>query len=73
MKRRVMPSLILAFAVAASLLADPGSPRVITLWSLFTGGDGEFFDAMVSTFNSSQKAISLLIHYKSIQRMKSDN
>ena len=27
-------------------------PIEITFWSLFTGGDGEFFDAMVDEFKS---------------------
>jgi multiple sugar transport system substrate-binding protein len=32
-------------------------PLEITFWSLFTGGDGEFFDAMVKEFNASQNEI----------------
>jgi multiple sugar transport system substrate-binding protein len=32
-------------------------PMEITFWSLFTGGDGEFFDAMVNEFNASQDKI----------------
>ena len=32
-------------------------PIEITFWSLFTGGDGEFFDAMVDAFNASQNEI----------------
>ncbi len=34
-----------------------GKPKEITFWSLFTGGDGEFFDAMVAAFNASQNEI----------------
>ena len=32
-------------------------PIEITFWSLFTGGDGEFFDAMINEFNASQDEI----------------
>jgi multiple sugar transport system substrate-binding protein len=32
-------------------------PVEITFWSLFTGGDGDYFDAMVKAFNESQTEI----------------
>ena len=32
-------------------------PIEVTFWSLFTGGDGEFFDAMVDEFNRTHTDI----------------
>lgn len=37
--------------------SDKEGPVEITFWSLFTGGDGEFFDAMVDEFNNSQDEV----------------
>ena len=34
-------------------------PIELKFWSLFTGGDGEFFDAMIEEFNSSQDEIHM--------------
>lgn len=44
------------FAQAAPEQKQAG-PVEITFWSLFTGGDGEFFDAMIKEFNASQSEI----------------
>ena len=45
------------FAQAAPEQKKAEGPIEITFWSLFTGGDGEFFDAMVKQFNASQDKI----------------
>ena len=37
--------------------AEKEGPIEITFWSLFTGGDGEFFDAMVEEFNRTHDDI----------------
>jgi multiple sugar transport system substrate-binding protein len=65
MKKSV--SLLLVLALAMGLVFGQGTkeaapaaqagPVELTFWSLFTGGDGEFFDAMVDEFNKSQKEI----------------
>lgn len=66
MKKKLMVAL--AVLLAASGLFAQGSkeqgqsqkasgPVEITFWSLFTGGDGEFFDAMVDEFNKSQNEV----------------
>lgn len=34
-------------------------PVELTFWSLFTGGDGEFFDAMIDEFNKSQNEVHM--------------
>lgn len=34
-------------------------PEVISFWSLFTGGDGDYFDAMVDEFNATHSDIQL--------------
>jgi multiple sugar transport system substrate-binding protein len=46
--------------VAAALLATTAlsaKPREVKFWTLFTGGDGEFFDAMVKAYNASQSDV----------------
>ena len=50
------------FTISASGEQDSGAmekegPIEITFWSLFTGGDGEFFDAMVDEFNRTHDDI----------------
>lgn len=64
MKRKVgiilLASLLtmgMLFAQGAKEPAASSGPTVLTFWSLFTGGDGEFFDAMVDEFNRSQSDI----------------
>ena len=37
--------------------AKAGGPIEVSFWSLFTGGDGEFFDAMVKEFNRTHPDI----------------
>lgn len=39
------------------LAAAVAKPVEVTFWSLFTGGDGEFFDAMVKEFNRTHADI----------------
>ncbi len=64
MKRKVGFILIVSMLAMGMLFAqgsrEPAAtsgPVEITFWSLFTGGDGEFFDAMVDEFNASQSDI----------------
>ncbi|MFA6689554.1 MAG: ABC transporter substrate-binding protein [Sphaerochaetaceae bacterium] len=52
----VFLSMGLLFAQGAKEPASSG-PVEITFWSLFTGGDGEFFDAMVKEYNESQNKV----------------
>jgi len=47
----------LMFAQGASEAKKTEGPIELTFWSLFTGGDGEFFDAMIDEFNASQNEI----------------
>ena len=51
--------LVLALGLILMALMTVGAqkPIEISFWSLFTGGDGEFFDAMVKAFNESQNEI----------------
>ena len=46
-----------AFSVPSVHAAE--KPVVLTFWSLFTGGDGEFFNAMIAEFNRTHKDIQL--------------
>ena len=62
MKRVLVVAMVmLCFAgmsVSAAGTKEGGTkPKEIGFWSLFTGGDGEFFDAMIKAFNSSQQEI----------------
>ena len=47
---------VLSFASGAQEPKEEG-PIHINFWSLFTGGDGEFFDAMVQEFNRTHPDI----------------
>ena len=47
----------MAFAQGAKETTAKTGPIELTFWSLFTGGDGEFFDAMIEAFNNSQDEI----------------
>jgi len=49
--------VILLFSSLTLNAQSAKKPIEITFWSLFTGGDGEFFDAMVKAFNASQSEI----------------
>lgn len=55
----VLLTLSMVFAGGSSEKAASSTDGRIelTFWSLFTGGDGEFFDAMIEEFNSSQDEI----------------
>lgn len=62
MKKLTLISVVLLtaamlFASGAKEPAAEGGPIELTFWSLFTGGDGEFFDAMIEEFNNSQDEI----------------
>ncbi|QQO09069.1 ABC transporter substrate-binding protein [Breznakiella homolactica] len=65
LKRSLFAALILTVFCAAPLLAGggqdkatgAGGPVEVSFWSLFTGGDGEFFDAMVAEFNRTHPDI----------------
>jgi multiple sugar transport system substrate-binding protein len=57
-KLSVLAVAILLLVTGMSLSAQSAQkPMEITFWSLFTGGDGDFFDAMVKAFNASQNEI----------------
>lgn len=65
-KGKMLIVALIMLASMASLIASPqaeapaaSSPRVVTFWSLFTGGDGEFFDAIIEAFNASHTDIQL--------------
>lgn len=45
------------FAAGAKEEAKSSEKIELTFWSPFTGGDGEFFDAMIEAFNNSQDEI----------------
>ncbi|WP_320128973.1 ABC transporter substrate-binding protein [uncultured Sphaerochaeta sp.] len=47
----------LLFAQATQEEPKKEGPIELTFWSLFTGGDGEYFDAMIQEFNASQDKI----------------
>jgi multiple sugar transport system substrate-binding protein len=61
MKKMKIVALVVALALTGvmTVSAAPKStkPVEIKFWSLFTGGDGEFFDAMVAEFNKQHKDI----------------
>lgn len=58
-----MVALLLAgamlFASAAPETQETEGPIELKFWSLFTGGDGEFFNAMIDNFNASQDEIHM--------------
>lgn len=63
MKKRILLTVLVALLASTLMFAQgvtekkADGPIEITFWSLFTGGDGEFFDAMVDAFNASQSEI----------------
>jgi len=59
MRKEIMFLLTaLSFIVPAALEAqNTATAKTVTFWTPFSGGDGEYFDAMVSVFNSSQKEL----------------
>ena len=63
-KRTVIAILLIALITVPALWAAGAKeeskqegPIEVTFWSLFTGGDGEFFDAMVDEFNRTHTDI----------------
>ncbi|MBQ2049225.1 MAG: extracellular solute-binding protein, partial [Spirochaetales bacterium] len=65
MKIKKLFVLLLALLCMTSLFAQAATetktsgPRIVTFWSLFTGGDGEFFDAIIDEFNKTHTDIQL--------------
>ena len=66
MRKRLIA--IIALVVAGAMLfasaapeksAGKEGPIELKFWSLFTGGDGEFFNAMIDEFNASQDEIHM--------------
>lgn len=57
MKHRILVLLAAFILLAGMTLGAQGQKIEISFWSLFTGGDGAFFDAMVKEFNESQNEI----------------
>ena len=63
-KRKIIAILLIALITVPALWAAGAKeeskqegPIEVTFWSLFTGGDGEFFDAMVDEFNRTHTDI----------------
>lgn len=61
--KKCLTMLFVALMLSCALFAK-GAPEQkaegpvdLKFWSLFTGGDGEFFDAMIDAFNASQDKI----------------
>lgn len=52
-------SMVMLFAQGKTEEASSGKIE-LKFWSLFTGGDGEFFDAMIQEFNASQDEIVMV-------------
>ncbi|MFA6864540.1 MAG: ABC transporter substrate-binding protein [Sphaerochaetaceae bacterium] len=67
MKLKKMLALLLLLIASTGLIFAQGAaetttqkgPTVVTFWSLFTGGDGEFFDAMIDEFNATHTDIQM--------------
>lgn len=57
MKQRKLALLAVFMLLAGMALGAQTQKIEINFWSLFTGGDGAFFDAMVKEFNESQNEI----------------
>ena len=60
--KRTLIVVMVVFVVSGMASFAGGSkegtkPQEVGFWTLFTGGDGDFFDAMVKAFNSSQQDI----------------
>lgn len=66
MKKRIVFVFVLLltigilFAQPAQETSSSEKPVELTFWSLFTGGDGEFFDAMIKEFNESQNEVKMV-------------
>jgi len=61
MRSRVFVATVILSLAVLMAGAQTGSsavkPREVKFWSLFTGGDGDFFDAMVKAYNASQNEV----------------
>ena len=57
MKHRFTILLAVLILLTGVTLGAQAQKIEINFWSLFTGGDGEFFDGMVKEFNASQNEI----------------
>ena len=55
----VLGSMMIFASPAKEKSAEAGGPIELKFWSLFTGGDGEFFNAMIDEFNASQNEIHM--------------
>jgi ABC-type sugar transport system, periplasmic component len=67
MKKVLVSLLVLLLATSFVFAQGPKEvasakegPIELKFWSLFTGGDGEFFDAMIKAFNESQNEIVMV-------------
>lgn len=59
MKRKWLLLVAAALLAVTALPAQAKKPREVKFWTLFTGGDGEFFDAMIDAYNASQSEVVL--------------
>jgi multiple sugar transport system substrate-binding protein len=60
--KKLISTVCAAFLLACSIpavYAESKGPVVVTFWSLFTGGDGDFFNAMIDEFNKTHSDIQL--------------
>lgn len=58
----LLAASLATFSVGAQAQPETAAakgPRVVTFWSLFTGGDGEFFDAIIDKFNATHTDIQM--------------
>ena len=55
----VLGSMMIFASPAKEKSAETSGPIELKFWSLFTGGDGEFFNAMIDEFNASQNEIHM--------------
>ena len=53
-------AMTMVFANGNSEKSSTSGKVELKFWSLFTGGDGEFFDAMIKAFNESQDEIVMV-------------
>ncbi|NLZ67941.1 MAG: ABC transporter substrate-binding protein [Spirochaetales bacterium] len=66
--KKLLVSLLILVLATTFVFAQGGKeattakegPIELRFWSLFTGGDGEFFDAMIKEFNASQDEIVMV-------------
>lgn len=59
MKRKCLLLVAAALLAVTALPAQAKKPREVKFWTLFTGGDGAFFDAMIDAYNASQSEVVL--------------